>query len=105
MERTPTGAGQMLIALDMWLGPMQELVLLGGKDATRTQHCKDRCTLAIGLTAVVAYRPASGEQSPHLKPLFEGRHGRQRPADAVCLREFHLPGADCRREEIRKALS
>src|SRR6185295_7735045 len=37
MERAPTGAGQMLVALDMWLGPASELVLVGGKDDTANQ--------------------------------------------------------------------
>ena len=32
MDRSPAAAGQMLIALDMWLGPMRELVLIGGSD-------------------------------------------------------------------------
>ncbi|MEQ8849533.1 thioredoxin domain-containing protein [Botrimarina sp.] len=36
MERAPTATGQMLAALDLWLGPTDELVLLGvGPDAER----------------------------------------------------------------------
>ena len=73
MERTPTGAGQMLIALDMWRGPMQELVLLGGKHREENEQLQGALRAAYRPNAVIAYRPASGENSPHLKPLFEGR--------------------------------
>src|SRR6476620_3908927 len=31
LEKTPTASGQMLIALDLWRGPMQELVLMDGQ--------------------------------------------------------------------------
>ncbi|MBW8883199.1 MAG: thioredoxin domain-containing protein, partial [Planctomycetia bacterium] len=37
MERMPTAVGQMLIALDLYLGPSTELVLISGKDETANQ--------------------------------------------------------------------
>ena len=78
MQRAPTAAGQLLIALDMWLGPMQELVLIGGSDAATNRTLLNEIHRAYLPNTVIAFRgdagePKSASQSPSLKPLFEGR--------------------------------
>jgi uncharacterized protein YyaL (SSP411 family) len=78
IERSAMAAGQLLIALDMWLGPMQELVLIGGSDAKINRTLQGDLHRAYLPRAAVAFRGADGQatsisQSSHLKPLFEGR--------------------------------
>jgi hypothetical protein len=88
MERSPAGAGQMLIALDMWLGPMQELVLIGGADDTANQSLIESLMQSYLPNSVRAHRrggtpPAA--HSPALDSLFTGRIvGDQQPSLFVC---------------------
>jgi uncharacterized protein YyaL (SSP411 family) len=74
----PMAAGQLLIALDMWLGPMQELVLIGGTNEAENQMVLGEPQRAYLPNVVLAYRPheAEGDHSPRspvLDPLFAGR--------------------------------
>jgi uncharacterized protein len=84
MERTPTGAGQMLLALDLWRGSLQELVLMGGGNDSENVELVAAIHKAFLPNSVFAYRPAAtavkgktktleGSQSPQLEPLFTGR--------------------------------
>jgi uncharacterized protein YyaL (SSP411 family) len=86
MERAPTAAGQLLIALDMWLGPTRELVLVGGSDDAENQAALSELQRAYSPNGVLAYRrgglppgahapssPGEASRSPSLMPLFEGR--------------------------------
>jgi uncharacterized protein YyaL (SSP411 family) len=79
MERSAMAAGQLLIALDMWLGPMQELVLIGGSDQSATDAALAVLHQAYLPSAVIAYRPANEQacidrgKSSLLDPLFAGR--------------------------------
>ena len=83
MERSPTAAGQLLIALDMWLGPFQEMVLIGGDDETESQAVLANLQRTYLPNRVLAYRgrempqgadaPRSPIRSPLLEPLFAGR--------------------------------
>jgi uncharacterized protein YyaL (SSP411 family) len=75
MERMPTAVGQMLIALDMWLGSGKELVLVGGADETTNQRLLAAMQRAYLPNCVVAFRPAvdGAQRSPALESLFAGR--------------------------------
>ena len=79
MERSPTAAGQLLIALDMWIGPMHELVLVGGGDDAENQAVLTELQRLYLPNGVVAYRRgelpqgAHAPRSPALAPLFVGR--------------------------------
>src|SRR5262249_13674191 len=60
LERMPTAAGQMLIALDLYLGPTSELVLIGGTDERANQESIAALQKSFLPRAVIAYRsPAS----------------------------------------------
>ncbi|MEX2027520.1 MAG: thioredoxin domain-containing protein, partial [Pirellulaceae bacterium] len=85
MERSPTAAGQLLIALDMFLGPMPEIVILGSHDAAQAALQTVHNTYLPN--RVIAFRPAgdSGYRSPHLGPLFEGKTpGKVEPTLYLC---------------------
>jgi uncharacterized protein YyaL (SSP411 family) len=78
MERASAAAGQMLMALDLYRGPTQELVLVGAQDDEENQRLLERVWQSYLPHAVVAYRSTSeaGAQAPrsaHLEPLFSGR--------------------------------
>jgi uncharacterized protein YyaL (SSP411 family) len=75
MERMPTAVGQMLIALDMWLGPGKELVLVGGSDEIVNQQLLSDIQQAYLPNCVIAYRTSatSAVDAPALEPLFAGR--------------------------------
>jgi uncharacterized protein YyaL (SSP411 family) len=74
MEQSPAAAGQMLIALDMWIGPMQELVLVGGADEETNRAAIAAIDGAYLPNALRAYRPTAVEATKGLlEPLFAGR--------------------------------
>jgi len=73
MEQSPAAAGQMLIALDMWSGPMQELVLAGGGDEEANRAAIEAIGGAYLPSAVRAFRVAGSNRADVLEPLFAGR--------------------------------
>ncbi|MDZ4818586.1 MAG: thioredoxin domain-containing protein [Planctomycetota bacterium] len=84
MQRYPSAAGQMLLALDMYLGPTFELVLLADRSEKSTQTILAELHRRFIPNKVVALRdgtqviPASGirDEGPPampLDPLFAGR--------------------------------
>jgi uncharacterized protein len=70
MEKSPTATGQMLLALDMQLGPTPELVILGDDDDTRAVLAALHSR--FWPNKVVAKRPGKGE-SPALAGIFAGK--------------------------------
>ncbi len=71
MERAPTAMGQMLTALDLWVGPTQELVLLGiGPDATEVTSQLRRRPVP---RAVLAGRIGPCQPTPLMEPAFAGK--------------------------------
>lgn len=74
MQRMPTAVGQMLIALDMWRGPMQELVIVGGNNNEANQKAVAAMQRAFVPNAVCAYRLAAAPPTKGpLEGLFAGR--------------------------------
>ena len=118
MERAPTAAGQLLIALDMWLSPMQEIVLVGGNDETKNRELLEQLQRAYLPRAVIAYRtgatpqgahaprsPADAPRSPHLESLFAERTSVQdQPALFVC-QNFTCQAPVVGREAIQSAIA
>jgi uncharacterized protein YyaL (SSP411 family) len=125
MERSPTAAGQLLIALDMWLGPVEEWVIIGGRDASVNAELLAEIQRAYLPNCVIAYRadeatqgahaprsPADGplspavvHRSPHLEPLFAGRSSADgQPALFIC-QNFTCRAPLVGRESILAALS
>ena len=80
MRNSPTAAGQMLVAANMLIGPMREIVFIGPvtshEDAAGIRQTAARFRQLFLPNCVVAGRPADAEnhtQSPHLAALFEGK--------------------------------
>jgi uncharacterized protein YyaL (SSP411 family) len=90
MQRAPTAAGQMLLALDRYIGPAHELVLVGdtARDDMKTaiaavqQRFLPRAVVAVRDTASA---DLAGAQSGHLEPIFAGKEsGDGQPMLYVC---------------------
>lgn len=76
MEQSPTAAGQMLLALDTYLGPTPEIVILGNIDQAVTAETLADLRRRYLPRKVVACRGTSQtaeRKSPALAALFEGR--------------------------------
>jgi uncharacterized protein YyaL (SSP411 family) len=75
MERYPFGMGQMLLALDAYLGPTPEVVILGSPDRAATDEVLEAVHRRYLPSKVVAFRPTGdGNRSSALAGLFENKH-------------------------------
>jgi uncharacterized protein YyaL (SSP411 family) len=76
LDRAPTAAGQMLLALDMYLAPTPEIVLLGDRTNPNTASVLGQLRRRFIPSKVVALRPATAAgdyQSPALDSIFAGK--------------------------------
>jgi len=89
IERSPSAGGQMLIALDFYLGPTSEVVLLGDPAEPDTQAVLAALHARFLPRQVVALRTpmvAGAAQSAWLDPLFAGKDtGQATPATSPTL--------------------
>jgi len=89
MREHPMAAGQMLLALDFYLGPTPELVLLANIDSPARATLLSDLRRRFWPNKVLAVRPAEHETAA-LAPLFEGKavcedaHSQSAPALYVC---------------------
>ena len=74
MQQSPTAAGQMLLALDMYLGPTPEIVILGDPNSPATQEILADLGRRYLPNKIVALRSAgAGQHEPVLDPMFAGK--------------------------------
>jgi uncharacterized protein YyaL (SSP411 family) len=106
MERSPTAAGQMLIALDMFLGPMPEIVILGSRQQEATAEAIFKLHHTYIPSRVVACRDPGGSQyrSPHLDPLFAGKTPAEVEPTLFVCRDFACQAPVSGPEEADKLL-
>jgi uncharacterized protein YyaL (SSP411 family) len=88
MQQAPTAAGQLLIALDAYLGPMYEIAILGDTAASPTQQVLADLYRRYAPNKVVGCRKDAARGSDNLSALFAGKSpGKQSPTIFVC-RDF-----------------
>jgi uncharacterized protein YyaL (SSP411 family) len=76
MGQSPLAAGQLLLALEMFLGPTPEVVLIGGEDARADAEVFSALHRRYVPNRVTAYRGAaapSEHRSSALEPIFAGK--------------------------------
>ncbi|VTR91440.1 thioredoxin domain-containing protein : Uncharacterized protein OS=Blastopirellula marina DSM 3645 GN=DSM3645_08327 PE=4 SV=1: Thioredox_DsbH: GlcNAc_2-epim [Gemmata massiliana] len=74
MAEHPAASGQMLAALDFYLGPVQQIALVGPAQGAETQRALAAVRGRFGPNRVVAFHdPATGAPPAELAPLFEGK--------------------------------
>jgi uncharacterized protein YyaL (SSP411 family) len=87
MQRYPTAAGQMLIALDWHLGPTYEVAIVGHSSHTATQQAIDELARRYIPNKLVAFRrpgAAPADRSPALDALFENKNVATQPTVYIC---------------------
>ena len=86
-QQHPTAAGQMLLALDFYVGPTYELALLSTSDNGKCTELRKDMQRRFLPRALLAYRPISepGEQqSAALSRLFQGKVADDQATLYVC---------------------
>ena len=74
MEEHPAASGQMLVALDFHLGPVEEIAVIGRADDPETARSLAAIRRAFRPNAVVAFHdPAGGAAPADLIPLLKDR--------------------------------
>jgi uncharacterized protein YyaL (SSP411 family) len=73
LEQSPRAAGQMLLALDMYLGPTPEIVILGDPQHDDTGVALAALRHRYIPNKVVACRPPGSKAAGPLDPLFAGK--------------------------------
>jgi uncharacterized protein YyaL (SSP411 family) len=85
LSQSPTAAGQMLIALDMLLGPTKEIVLLGDPANAITAQTLSILRKQFLPNKVVALRKDATVEPSLLDPLFAGKQlATEQPTLFVC---------------------
>jgi uncharacterized protein YyaL (SSP411 family) len=73
LQAHPFAAGQMLLALDFFLGPVQEFAVVGEPDCDETHRVLRAIHAGFRPNKVVALRPVRGSVREDLLGLLEGR--------------------------------
>ncbi len=85
MKQSPTGTGQMLIALDMFIGPTPEIVVLGDPSSPETGKALANLRSRYVPNYVVACRKMpQTSRSSCLDPLFQGKQTSKEPTVYIC---------------------
>jgi uncharacterized protein YyaL (SSP411 family) len=107
MKESPTASGQMLVALDLWLGPSYEVIVMGGHDDDQNRDLKARLQQLFAPNCLLAYRDGRRAtiESP-LEQLFQDRaaiHGH--PTAYICQQQTcrePVSGVDAILEAMRQ---
>ncbi len=86
MRQTPTATGQLLVALEMHIGPTPQIVVIGSRDNADTADALRELWRRFIPNRVLAGRAAEDSDSPaSLEKLFVGKTlGDQQPAVYAC---------------------
>ncbi|MBI1904032.1 MAG: thioredoxin domain-containing protein, partial [Planctomycetia bacterium] len=104
MERMPTATGQMLLALDMELGPSLEIVILGDPTAPDTRAVlRGLHGRYIPNKLVAVRRPGQASSSKALAGLFAGKAAQGHLPAAYICRDFTCQAPVEGREAILNA--
>jgi uncharacterized protein len=108
LERMPTACGQMLIALDLYVGPATEVVLIGGTDEQANQQAIAALQKSFLPRSVTACRGPTAEKaarSPALDPLFAGRENANTEPTLYICQNFSCQAPIQGVEQIKSALA
>jgi uncharacterized protein YyaL (SSP411 family) len=102
MEQYPTATGQMLLALDLRLGPTHEVVLLGDPVSADVQAVLADLRRRFLPRKLVAFRTTSteGQRSPQLDGLFSGKSANGSEPVAYLCENFACQAPHVGRDDI-----
>lgn len=84
MTNSPLAAGQMLLALDFFLGPVEEFAVLGDPDAEETRRVLRALRCTFRPSKVVALRAPQVEANDELLPLLRGKTSKGAVTTYLC---------------------
>jgi uncharacterized protein YyaL (SSP411 family) len=86
MSQHALAAGQMLIALDFYLGPVQEVAVVGDAGDDETKQVLRAVRSGFRPRRVVAWKPASGDtaNADKIIPLLDGKAARGEVTTYLC---------------------
>jgi uncharacterized protein YyaL (SSP411 family) len=84
LASSPLAAGQMLIALDLHLGPVREFVVLGKSASASFREALRLIRAPFGPRKVQAGTPEAGAVDTKAVPLLEGREAKGDLTAYVC---------------------
>ncbi len=87
MADTPMGAGQMLVALDFWLGPVDEIAVIGATDSPAVQQVLRILRSQFRPNRVIAFHDPATGPAPDAVKLLSGKESLGEVTVYVC-REF-----------------
>ena len=87
MADTPMGAGQMLVALDFWLGPVDEIAVIGATDSPAVQQVLNLLRSQFRPNRVIAFHDPGSGPAPGVVELLVGKESLGDVTVYVC-REF-----------------
>ncbi len=107
IQQAPRAAGQALLALDQYLGPGHEVVVLGSPDNADTAAVLAALRQAFVPRALVACRCASGRghRSAALDPLFAGKELRTAEPGLFICEQFACQSPEFGREAALAAIA
>jgi uncharacterized protein len=104
MARYPTAFGELLGALDFFVGPVTEITLVGTRDAPDTRALLREVYRRFRPLAMVIGRDPEDAESPSLSPLFEGREQRAGVATAYVCTGYTCSAPATEPEQLRREL-
>ena len=96
-------AGQMLMALDFYLGPNQEIVIVGKQDDPASREVLRLVRSGFRPRTVVAFQPVTNPASGPALPLLEGKTAQGDVTTYIC-QNFTCQAPLVGVEAARKAL-
>ncbi len=86
VQRAPSATGQVLVAMDMSIGPFHEIAVVGDASEPATKQVLAEFRRRYHPNCVIASRSlGDAYQSPHLNPLFEGKQANQQQSPTVFI--------------------
>jgi uncharacterized protein len=105
MQEHPVAAGQMLTAVDFYLGPVDEVAVVGDPGAEETQRVLRALRQKFQPDRVVALKaPGNAEEAERVLPLLANRPGQETVTTYVC-RDFACQAPLVGAEAVEEALA
>ncbi len=104
MADTPMGAGQMLVALDFWLGPVDEIAVIGAEDSPAVHAVLKLLRSQFRPNRVIAFHDPAIRPAPVGVKLLDGKEALGDVTVYVC-RDFACRAPLVGAEAVRLAMS
>ena len=104
MADTPMGAGQMLVALDFWLGPVDEIAVIGAEDSPAVHAVLKLLRSQFRPNRVIAFHDPATRPAPVGVKLLDGKEALGDVTVYVC-RDFACRAPLVGAEAVRLAMS